>query len=119
MSDVPPAPDSVPTLTEVVRPAPIGLATPADQPQPCPGTPGIDQAAIVTRVLAALQAQIATTLDARLHAALAPALARAAEQVVHEARRELARTLHAWVADAVAQELTRLGLSAADGQAGP
>jgi ubiquinone biosynthesis protein UbiJ len=119
MSDSPPAPGSVPTLTEVVRPAPGSVAAAAARHLASSGPLAIDQAAIVAQVLAALQAQIEPALDARLRAALAPALARAAEQVVHEARRELARSLQAWVADAVAQELMRLRPAAADGHAGP
>ena len=99
------APDQVPTLTEVVRPAP-----PSPERETFAGhnaTPALDEAQIVSRVLAALQRQIECTLDKQLRAALAPALARATELLVHELRLELARTLRDLVARAVAQELAQ------------
>ena len=97
--------DQLPTLTEVVHAAP-----PSPERQTFAGhnaTPALDEAQIVSRVLAALQRQIECTLDKQLRAALAPALARATELLVHELRLELARTLRDLVARAVAQELAQ------------
>ena len=56
-------------------------------------------------MLATLQRQIEPVLDRQLRATLAPALARAAELLVHELRLGLARTLRDVVARTVAQEL--------------
>lgn len=98
-------PDQVPTLTEVVR-----SALPSPERETFAGhnaTPVLDEAQIVSRVLAALQCQIDPALDSQLRAALAPALARATELLVHELRLELVRTLRELVARAVAQELAR------------
>ena len=94
-------PDHVPTLTEVVR---VASARPASEPGDS-ALAALDEAQIVNRVLATLQRQIEPVLDRQLRAAIAPALARAAELLVHELRLELARTLRDVVARAVAQEL--------------
>ena len=98
-------PDQVPTLTEVVRAAPA--APDAQAIANRQAAPALDGAQIVSRVLATLQGQIECTLDKQLRAALAPALARAADLLVHELRLELARTLRDMVARAVAQELAQ------------
>ena len=62
---------------------------------------------ITQRVLADMQRQIDLMLEYRLREALAPILARAADGIVKEARRDLATTLKDVVARAVAQELAR------------
>ncbi len=106
MNSVPPAPESVPMLTEVVHWAPSAGPDPLGVPLRRDAA-AADEATLTERVLATLQCQIGPALDARLHAAIAPALARAAEQVVHETRLALVRTLRDLVAGAVAQELAR------------
>lgn len=67
----------------------------------------VDTARIVEDVLAELQHRIDPMLEYRLRDALAPALARAADVLVEQARVELAQTLREIVAGAVAQEVAR------------
>lgn len=63
---------------------------------------------IVQRVLVDLQRQIDLMLEYRVREALIPALTRATDALVLEARNELASTLRAVVSKSVAQELSRL-----------
>ena len=114
MSEPPSASVSVPTLTEVVRAAAPSTTAPAVGDPTSARVAKLDQAVLVERVLSALQAQLQPSLEGQLRAALAPALTRAAEQLVHELRLEMARCLREWVASAVAQELARI----AAGEAG-
>lgn len=128
-----PLPDRVPTLTEVVgvarRTQPGALAAAAAQPRLTLGTDGpvppvgadergeqlerppsrdeLDEARLVAQVMTELQARIDLMLEYRLREALAPLLARAAEQLVQDARAELALTLRDVVARAVTQEVTK------------
>jgi hypothetical protein len=125
----PPAPQRVPTLTEVVeiaRAAPAAVVSPdatneiEQTPAVAPSiTPQQEQAAVVRhaamptedelieRVLGDLQRQVELMLEYRMREVLAPALARATESLVRDARIELASTLRDMVARAVAQEMTR------------
>jgi hypothetical protein len=124
MRPVPPG--RVPTLTEVVRipePASAGTATPAaaadpafarTEPAPLQGLPvpaqapaGLDEDALVQRVLADLQRQIDLMLEVKLREVLTPALTRATDALMREARTELASTLRDIVSRAVAQEMSR------------
>ena len=118
-------PQRVPTLTEVVDPprSPLAAPPPADPPAEAPTPPtqeatvalapariephSIDEAQLVEKILADLQRQIELMLEYRLREVLAPALARATESLVRDARVELASTLRDMVARAVAQELLR------------
>ena len=103
MSAAPTMLESLPLLTDVVH-----WASPvAPDPVVAPVWGPAEESLLAERVLALLQVQIGPALDARLHAAIAPVLARAAERVVHEARLALSRTLRDLVADAVAQALAR------------
>lgn len=104
----------VPTLTEVVAWPDAGPA-PSRSPEaeavaspraPMPAAP-ISEQQLVERVLADLQHQLDLVLDYRLREALAPVLARAADALVRDARRDLAATLRDVVARAVAHELAR------------
>ena len=98
-------------LTEVVEAGPpeafeatVLLGAPVDvagEPTPAPDA----AEALAGRVLHALQPQIDALLEARLREALAPALARAADALVRDARHELAQALQALVNDAVARAL--------------
>ena len=90
MSGPAPWPEHLPTLTDEWR-------------------RGSDSDRLIAQVLATLQRQIEPMLDNQLHAALAPALARAAEMVVHELRQELTRTLHEMVRTAVQRALAEHG----------
>jgi hypothetical protein len=124
----PPVPHRVPTLTEVVEaplPAPAAFVAsdesvplePPQQPRPQQGgpdgaaparpavAPSEDQ--LIERVLADLQRQVELMLEYRMREVLAPALARATESLVRDARIELASTLRDMVARAVAQEMSR------------
>jgi hypothetical protein len=132
MSLRPAPPGRVPTLTEVVRmpeaPAPAPAAAvpaPAAEPQAfAPTVPAsleqlrggggvvagpmaIDEDELVQRVLADLQRQIDLMLEVKLREVLAPALTRATDALMREARTELASTLRDIVSRAVAQELSR------------
>jgi len=132
----PAPPARVPTLTEVVRlpdvsvapsvPASTGnegMAGEGEAPRPAAApaaapvaaaplverraVPPISEDQVVQRVLADLQRQIELMLEVRLREALAPALTRATDALLREARAELASTLRDVVARAVAQELSR------------
>ncbi len=117
----PPPPARVPTLTEVVSlpEAPAAVAPTASsaafgrtEPPPLPAvepaTPrSLDEDAIVQRVLADLQRQVELMLEVKLREALAPALTRATDALMREARNELASTLRDVVARAVSQEISR------------
>lgn len=116
-------PQGVPTLTEVVdwhdsaAPASIPVA-PADEAAiadpaliAAPGEPTLarlpTEAELTEQVLAQVQLQIDLMIEYRMREALAPLLARATDNLVRDARNELASTLRDVVARAVAQELTR------------
>lgn len=95
MSGPPPLPQRVPTLTEALwdaRPGP-GAAAP------------LSAGAITEQVLAELQARLEPQLAERVRAAMAPALERAVERLLHETRLEFGRSLRAEVALAVRQAL--------------
>ena len=110
-------PQHVPTLTEVVEwpqpvPPPAAAASPLGLPSPSPSSgqlaetvPGESQ--LVQRVLADLQRQTDLMLDYRLREVLTPLLARATDNLIREARAELAVTLRDMVARAVALEMAR------------
>jgi hypothetical protein len=128
-------PGGIPTLTEVVQwpgqapvaPMPVDVAAPVALPTspPAPAaapaapaaiaapapvlapTPQINQAELTQRVLADLQRQIDLMLEVRLREALAPVLARAADALIRDARKELTPILRDAVARSVAQELAR------------
>ncbi|WP_298824892.1 hypothetical protein [uncultured Piscinibacter sp.] len=121
MSTRPAPPGRVPTLTEVVRIPETGAAagTPASstaiaRPEPAPlqnlprkpaGSP--DEEELTERVLADLQRQIDLMLEVKLREVLTPALTRATDALMREARNELASTLRDVVSRIVAQELAR------------
>ena len=117
-------PARVPTLTEVVNlpeapaPAVTPVASPPDhaRTEPAPLEPLAPAAAttrlpdeeeLVQRVLADVQRQIDLMLEIKLREALAPALTRATDALMREARTELASTLRDVVSRAVAQEIAR------------
>jgi len=116
-------PQGVPTLTEVVdwqhsaAPASIPVA-PVDEAAiadpaliATPGEPPLarlpTEAELTEQVLAQVQRQIDLMIEYRMREALTPLLARATDNLVRDARNELASTLRDVVARAVAQELTR------------
>lgn len=124
---LPPGADRMPTLTEVLEldaphrvdeseepsgapeaaTAPQAAEVPAP-PQPLAGPIAVpDTAALVSEVLAELLPRIDMLFESRLREALAPALARAAAGLIHDARGELGSTLHALVDDAVRRALQR------------
>lgn len=128
MSSGRPPPGSIPTLTEVVSwpavvppvtapaaVAPVAAApAPVPEPAPTPIPPGpvpapvvqaINEVQLQQRVLADIQKQVDLMLEVRLREALAPALARATDALVRDARKELASTLRDIVAKAVEREI--------------
>ena len=122
MTTRPVPPGRVPTLTEVVRIAePVPAAAPAQhsstafartEPAPLQELPrspaaGLDEEDLVQRVLADLQRQIDLMLEVKLREVLAPALTRATDALMREARNELASTLREMVSRAVTQEIAR------------
>ena len=121
MSNPPLPPDRVPTLTEVVAWPQAPARREAQLPLPAvePGPAEADMLAtpmpplrvaderMIQGVLVEVQRQVELMLDYRLREALTPLLNRAADNIVREARNELASTLHDVVARAVALELAR------------
>lgn len=121
--DLPPhSADRMPTLTEVLElESPPGAegagevaqveATPlaTDTPAPFAAEPRLDTQALVNEVLAELQPRIDMLFESRLREALAPALARAAEGLIRDARGELGSALHELVDDAVKRAMQRRG----------
>ncbi len=124
MRPLPPA--RVPTLTEIVSlpepAAPAAVAPPASSASFAPTEPAplhhlepaaplpareVDEEELVQRVLADLQRQIDLMLEIKLREVLAPALTRATDALMREARNELASTLRDVVSRAVAQEISR------------
>ena len=122
----PTPPRRVPTLTEVVEPlyrAPPPAEPMALPPEPGPGpelapsqpepldalaaSDGFNEAWLIKRVLSDLQRQVELMLEYRLREVLTPALTRATDALIRDARVELASTLRDVVARAVAQELSR------------
>ena len=111
-------PRGVPTLTEVVV-WPDGAAPvpPADESavvdpaQPLVQAPPLAQlpseSELTAQVLAEGQHQLDLMSEYRLREALTPLLARLADNLVRDARQELASTLRDVVTRAVAQELAR------------
>lgn len=134
MTDDPaPGAHRLPTLTEVVEfdlpgelsgmaaaqgPAPEAAAdTPAAMPAtdlppalPAAPTPMAAVDTLVDEVLAELAPRIGMMFEARLREALAPALARAAEQLIRDSRGEFSATLRDLVHEAVVRaQLRRSG----------
>ena len=104
-------PQHVPTLTEVVDwPQAVQAQASAAPAISSPGGLAAtvpNEAQLVQRVLADLQRQTDLMLDYRLREVLTPLLARATDNLIREARGELASTLRDMVARAVAQEMAR------------
>ncbi len=71
------------------------------------GEASIDAQSPLTRVLADVQRQLDAGLDAQLHAALGPLLARATESLIRETREQLTATLHEMIERALTEELAR------------
>jgi len=98
----------VPTLTEVVQ-----MAPPRSEPLPATSESmplegaALEEAELTQQVLADVQRQVDLLLEHRLREALAPALARLSDALIHDVRDELASTLRELVGRAVAQELQR------------
>lgn len=107
-----PAADSGAAPIDAGDAAPTVELLPADVPLPPaastePAPPAIDPQAVVALALAELQPRLDMLLESRLRAALAPALARAAEGLIDEARGSLGTVLHELVQDAVQRALQR------------
>src|ERR1700712_2578708 len=117
-------PDRVPTLTEVVewpetlQPSsgrPLAEAEPRtdeadvapNAAEQAPQLPEVNEDQIVDRVLGEVQRQVDLMLEYRLREVLTPVLTRVADQIIREARGELASTLRDVVSRAVAQEIAR------------
>ncbi len=105
-----------PPLQDTAEVAPEVTPATAFEPQPDAGpppsavtevAPAIDTQAVVALALAELQPRLDMLLESRLREALAPALARAAEGLIREARGELASALNELLQDAVRRALQR------------
>lgn len=119
MNPEPPAPQRVPTLTEVVRDVPApGSDAPASSeaplriesdlaPAPLLASALLQEARIAEQVLVRLQPQIDVLFEHRMRDALAPHLTRLTTALADEARRQLATVLREVVARAVAEEVAR------------
>lgn len=99
-----------PVAEAPIAEAPIAEAPIAEAPIAEAVPPTIDTPALVAEVLAELQPRLDMRFEARLREALAPALARAADGLIREAREELGSALHGLVDDAVKRALQRRGL---------
>jgi hypothetical protein len=117
VSQEPPSPQRVPTLTEVVPdvPAPVDagpvelpLRVESDlAPAPLLASALLQEARIAEQVLVRLQPQIDVLFEHRMRDALAPALTRLTTALADEARKQLAAVLREVVARAVAEEVAR------------
>lgn len=95
-----PSADEEPACPEPVPAAPGGLVQE-------PAAPAVDLDLLAARVLQDISPRVEMLLQARLREALAPALARAAEQFMREARDPVALALNDLVHDAVARAVQR------------
>ena len=123
MNPVSGPPQGVPTLTEVIdwhddaapAGAPEGSAGDSAIADPASAAAPVDtsasklpsEAELIEQVLVQVQRQLDLMIEYRMREALTPLLARATDNLVRDARNELASTLRDVVARAVAQELTR------------
>ncbi|HMN77463.1 MAG TPA: hypothetical protein PKC97_15470 [Burkholderiaceae bacterium] len=113
----PPQRHGLPTLTEVIELAPLGDAGAAlpsragnaarSESLAPRGMPALDAEQMIDRLLGDLQRDASLTLELRLREALAPVLARLADDLVRELRDKLQVTLREVVAQAASQELAR------------
>ena len=87
--------------------APVALLAEADTAPPEPVSALPSEAQLVEQILGEVQRQIDLMLEYRLREALMPVLARATENLIRDARGELASTLRDVVARAVAREIAR------------
>ncbi len=104
------AADRVPTLTEVVdllQAQTPSRAVDPEQAAPPPVAGAVVAAELSAEVLFELEQRIDSHFEARLREALAPALARAADGLIREARQELGGALRELVEDAVTRALER------------
>lgn len=95
------------------------IDTGAPQSAVADAAPAIDTHAVVALALAELQPRLDMLLESRLREALAPALARAAEGLIREARGELASALNELLQDAVRRALQRQAAAAPGADAFP
>jgi hypothetical protein len=98
----PPGSLEVPPLSELPEP-PAAAALP--EPVAAPALPDADR--LTERVLADVQQRVEEVLEDRLLQVLTPALLKLGEAWAAETRNELAATLRAIVAEAVAEEMSR------------
>ncbi len=99
-----PSPPLGPVPVPVPVPAPVQSAPATPVPLPMPTE---SDAEVAGRLLAQIQQQLDLAIDVRLREALTPVLARAADALVRDARREMASVLRDIVARAVDAELAR------------
>lgn len=122
------AESSLPTPPAADAPTPVGDTQPAEAPadeavatgstvepvmpvmpvMPLPVVaPSVDVQALVTQVLAELSPRVDMLFQSRLREAMAPALARAADLLIRDARDELSASMRELVQDAVTRALQR------------
>jgi len=107
-------PHRVPTLTEVIEAREVAPQAEAAEPAttvsvsaPAAEPAWPTEAELTSRVLADVLRQVELMLEHRLREALMPALLQASDQLVLQARTELASALNEVVSRAVTQELAR------------
>jgi hypothetical protein len=106
----PPAPRQVPTLTEVLQPPGVAAAPAVAAALPATSAPDDgEHAELVRRTLLALHQRLDATLEPRLRAAIAPAVAAITDALLAEARARIGDMLRDAVREAVAEELVRRG----------
>ena len=98
-----------PQLPPAAQPEPPPQLMPSVAAMPVPAIAAVDPDALVLAVLHELSPRVDLMLEARLREALAPALARAVDGLIRDARQEVAATLRELVHEAVARALRQRG----------
>lgn len=108
-----PQPEPVPEALAMELPSAPEADAPGLSDEPLDAAPlpqasaSVDAQALVTQVLAELSPRIDMLFQSRLREAMAPALARAADLLIREARDELSASVRELVQDAVTRALQR------------
>lgn len=97
--------ERLPTLTEVVEVGPLRPAAPSGPA--ATGLQPVDTRLLASQVLAEITQHLDGHFESRLRAAVAPAMARAFEDLLSESRAVWIRTLRQTVDEAVAQAVAR------------
>lgn len=98
-------PRPLPVLTEVVEPPPP--SAPEGSSAEAGGVPSAADAEFIGRVMRELELQVDLLLESRMREILAPAIARATDELLRETRGDLAALLEDVLSRALVQESSR------------